>query len=73
MTTLDKIREYAKKHNMLFRDYRTQSFINEDPECRYQLIWNISYGNFKKFSYSNFKKFNTQAEIEEFLSEEKNN
>lgn len=42
MTTLDKIREYAKKHNMLFRDYRTQSFINEDPECRYQLIWNIS-------------------------------
>lgn len=65
MTTLDKIREYAKKHNMLFRDYRTQSFINEDPECRYQLIWNISYGS--------FKKFNTQAEIEEFLFEEKNN
>jgi hypothetical protein len=65
MTTLDKIREYAKKHNMLFRDYRTQSFINEDPECRYQLIWN--------HSYHNFKKFNTQAEIEEFLFEEKNN
>jgi len=54
-----------KKHNMLFRDYRTQSFINEDPECRYQLIWN--------HSYHNFKKFNTQAEIEEFLFEEKNN
>lgn len=65
MNTLDKIREYAKKHNMLFKDYRTQSFIDEDPECRYQLLWNNSY--------SNFKKFNTQAEIEEFLFEEKNN
>lgn len=65
MTTLGKIREYAKKHNMLFRDYRTQGFIDEDPECRYQLIWNNSYDN--------FKKFNTQAEIEEFLFEEKNN
>lgn len=65
MTTLDRIREYAKKHNMLFRDYRTQGFIDEDPECRYQLIWNNSYDN--------FKKFNTQAEIEEFLFEEKNN
>ena len=63
MTTLDRIREYAKKHNMLFRDYRKQSYIDEDPECRYQLIWNNSYGN--------FKKFNTQAEIEEFLFEEK--
>lgn len=65
MTTLDKIREYGKKHNMLFRDYRTQSFIDEDPECRYQLLWNNSYGN--------FKKFNTQEEIKDFLSEEKNN
>jgi len=65
MTTLDRIREYAKKHNMLFRDYRKQSYIDEDPGCRYQLIWNNSYGN--------IKKFNTQAEIEEFLFEEKNN
>lgn len=65
MTTLGKIREYAKKHNLLFRDYRKQSFIGDDPECRYQLIYNNSHYN--------FKKFNTQAEIEEFLFEEKNN
>lgn len=65
MKTLDKIREYAKKHNLLFIDYRKQRFIGVEPECRYQLIWNNSYHN--------FKKFNTQAEIEKFLFEEKNN
>lgn len=65
MTTLGKIREYAKKHNLLFIDYRKQRFIGVDLDCRYQLIWN--------HSYHNFKKFNTQAEIEEFLFEEKNN
>lgn len=65
MTTLDRIREYAKNNKMIFRDYRKDSFIKEDPECRYQLLW--------VNGYSNFKKFNTQQEIIEFLEDEENN
>ena len=42
MTTLDRIREYAKNNKMVFRDYRKDSFIKEDlmrPESlRYEEI-----------------------------------
>lgn len=60
MTVLEKIREYAENKQLMFRDYRKDSFINGEPECRYELL----YPN----TFNSFAKFDTQEEISEFLA-----
>lgn len=65
MKTLVRIRKFAEKNGLLFRDYRFDGLLNpgEEVNCRYELL----YVN----SFKSFRSFKNQQEIEEFLSVER--
>lgn len=62
MRTLEKIQKYATERNLMFRDYRHQGIINDCEPPRYALLYPNTFGYVAKFE--------TQAEIENFLTNE---